>query len=351
MDGLGARGLAASVGPCRARAEDARGTTLAAEGDRTHGTRSFADATRRHTLGTRQAAEGAARRRHCAGRDRRDGRGRRRRCRAAGRSGRERTARRSQRARQSRPRRRRRQRERQHLMRSRRRWIAAIAGMGALAATGARAAGRSAAPSTTVRLCTFGDSVLDCGHYNDRGLDPGRLLVHNDDALFPEFRGKDLRVRGAAELEHRAVDGAVAADLAGQTSGLRPREGSVAIVSVGGNDLLRGLAADSGAGVLAFEATLERFLRALPVRPVVLATVYDPTFGDDTRNFLGVPARIARANHRRVNDAIGTLAERHGLLADVHTHFLTGDSSWFTHTIEPSLVGASEVRRVFLARL
>jgi acyl-CoA thioesterase I len=236
-------------------------------------------------------------------------------------------------------------------MRARRRWIAGMAGAGALAAIGAPAAGRADAGSTVARLCTFGDSVLDCGRYNDRGLDPGRLLVHNDDGLFPEFRGKDLRARGAAELEHRAVDGAVAADLARQASGLRPRERSVAIVSVGGNDLLRGLAADSGAGVVAFEATLDRFLRALPVRPVVLATVYDPTFGDDTRNFLGVPARIARANHRRVNDVIRTLAERHGRLADVHAHFLTGEPSWFTHTIEPSLVGASEVRRVFLAEL
>jgi acyl-CoA thioesterase-1 len=236
-------------------------------------------------------------------------------------------------------------------MRARRRWLAAIAGACALVASGARAAGGSVAGSTAVRLCTFGDSVLDCGHYNDRGLDPGRLLVRNDDALFPEFRGKDLRARGAAELEHRAVDGAVAADLARQAGGLEPRDASVAIVSVGGNDLLRGLAADSGAGLLAFEATLDRFLRALPIRPVVLATVYDPTFGDDTRNFLGVPARIARANHRRVNGIIRALAERHGRLADVHAHFLTGDPSWFTHTIEPSLVGASEVRRVFLAEL
>ena len=106
-----------------------------------------------------------------------------------------------------------------------------------------------------------------------------------------------------------------------------------------------------GTGVRAFGQALERFLRDLPVRPVLLATVYDPTFGDDTRNFLGVPARIARANHRRVNDVIRSLAERHGRLADVHAHFLTGDASWFTHTIEPSLVGASEVRRVFLAEL
>jgi len=212
-------------------------------------------------------------------------------------------------------------------------------------------AARGALARDATRLCTFGDSVLDCGHYNERGIDPGQLLVRNDDALFPEFRGKDLRARGPADLEHRAVDGAVSADLERQARGVRLREEAIAIVTIGGNDLLRGLAADTGAGIAAFEATLERFVRALPVRPIVLGTVYDPTFGDDARNFLGVPAPVARANHRRVNDAIRAVAARHGKLADIHAHFLTGDPSWFTHTIEPSLRGASEVRRVFLAAL
>lgn len=76
--------------------------------------------------------------------------------------------------------------------------------------------------------------------------------------------------------------------------------------------------------------------------------VYDPTFGDDSRNFLGVSAGIARANHRRVNEVIARLAQRHGRLVDLHAHFLLGEPSWFTRTIEPSLLGASEVRRAFL---
>lgn len=115
--------------------------------------------------------------------------------------------------------------------------------------------------------------------------------------------------------------------------------------------LIRGLAGDPGDGVRAFEASLDRFLRGLPIRPVLLGTVYDPTFGDDARNFLGVQARIARANHRRVNEVIGSLAARYGKLVDLHAHVLTGDPSWFTRTIEPSLIGASEVRRAFLAAL
>ena len=79
-----------------------------------------------------------------------------------------------------------------------------------------------------------------------------------------------------------------------------------------------------------------------------LGTVYDPTFGDDARNFLSVEAGLARANLNRMNAVIAQLAARYGQLVDLHRHFLGGDPSWFTHTIEPSLRGASEVRAAFL---
>ena len=199
-------------------------------------------------------------------------------------------------------------------------------------------------------LYTFGDSILDCGRYNAHGLDPGRLLVRNDDALFPEFKGRDLESRGPVRLEHRAVDGATVDDLARQADDLRrpPDEPAIALLTIGGNDLLRGLARDSGAGMQRFEATLGRFLQVLPIRPVLLGTVYDPTFGDDRRNFLDVAPVLVRANLRRVNDIVAAFAARDGSIADIHAHFLRGDPSWFTRTIEPSLVGASEVRRVFL---
>jgi len=211
-----------------------------------------------------------------------------------------------------------------------------------------RTARADAAPLT---LVTFGDSVLDCGRYNERGLDPGQLLVRNDDALFPEFAGRDLQSRGPARLDHRAVDGATVADLPEQARGLRPSVPSVALLTIGGNDLLHGLARDDGTEVPRFEAALDAFLRALPIRPVILGTVYDPTFGEDGRNFLDVPAAVARANHRRVNAVVQRLAQRYGRLADVHAHFLRGDPSWYARTIEPSLLGASEVRRVFLGAL
>src|SRR5947208_16902261 len=126
--------------------------------------------------------------------------------------------------------------------RERRRWIAGASSM-LLALTGRASRDVNAADTQTLTLCTFGDSVLDCARYNERGIHPGQLLVRNDDALFPDFRGKDLQARGKARLEHRAVDGATVDSLARQARGLKPDGPSVAIVTVGGNDLLGGLSA------------------------------------------------------------------------------------------------------------
>ena len=200
-------------------------------------------------------------------------------------------------------------------------------------------------------VVTFGDSILDCAHYNEHGVTPGQLLVRNDDRLFPEFRGRDLQSHGAARLEHRARDGATVSGLASQAAGLHVDGDAVALLTVGGNDLLRGLVTDDGAGIEAFGRALDAFLAGLPIRRVLIGNVYDPTFGDDRRNFLGVDPAVARANHRRLNAVLADLGSRYGALVDLHAHFLAGDPSWFTRTIEPSLIGASEVRRAFLPHL
>src|SRR3954464_4939837 len=87
-------------------------------------------------------------------------------------------------------------------------------------------------------LYTFGDSILDCGHYNAHGVHPGQLLVHNDDALFPDFRGHDVQSRRpAARLSHHAVDGATVDGLQRQAQGVHASRGpAVALLTVGGND-------------------------------------------------------------------------------------------------------------------
>ena len=205
--------------------------------------------------------------------------------------------------------------------------------------------------SAPLTLYTFGDSILDSGWYNDPGIHPGQLLIRNDDQLFPEFQGQDLSSYGPARLEHRAVDGATVASLPAQAQNVSAHERAVAILTVGGNDLLRGLIVDCGPGIDGFTAALDAFLRDLPIRPVLLGNVYDPTFGDDALNFTGIDPALARGNHHRVNAAIAELASRYGALVDLHGHFLSGDPTWCTHIIEPSLRGTSEVRRCFLPHL
>ncbi len=81
---------------------------------------------------------------------------------------------------------------------------------------------------------------------------------------------------------------------------------------------------------------------------MLLGNVYDLTFGDDRRNFLGLEPAVGRTNLQRVNVVIEKIANRYGHVVDLHAHFLSGEPSWFTATIEPSLRGASEVRRAFL---
>src|SRR5436309_2053366 len=109
-------------------------------------------------------------------------------------------------------------------------------------------------------IYTFGDSILDCGGYNDYGLTPGALLVRNDDVLFPHFRGRDLSSRGPARLVHLALDGATVEDLPKQARGLVVEGDPVALVTIGGNDLLAGLILDQGPGIAAFAKALDAFL-------------------------------------------------------------------------------------------
>jgi lysophospholipase L1-like esterase len=224
-----------------------------------------------------------------------------------------------------------------------RRWL-----LQAVGGVGLSLLGCNQQEQTMVTLYTFGDSILDCGRYNQFGVHPGQLLVQNDDRLFPEFKGQDLISHGLARLEHRARDGSTVEALPLQAQGLQIQGQSIALITIGGNDLLQGLIQDTGTGVTAFANALDTFVQQLPIRPVLLGNVYDPTLGDDSRNFSGVDPSVARRNLQRINTVIQAIANRYGQLVDLHAHFLKGDSSWFTAIIEPSLQGASEVRRAFL---
>lgn len=88
--------------------------------------------------------------------------------------------------------------------------------------------------NTSLTFFTFGDSILDCAKYNPHRVAPAPLLARNDDALFPEARGRDLASRGiSARLVHRAVDGATTTGLQAQLRGLDLRGQGIALV-IGG---------------------------------------------------------------------------------------------------------------------
>ena len=200
-------------------------------------------------------------------------------------------------------------------------------------------------------LFAFGDSVLDCGQYNAHGVTPHHLLARNDDRLFPAFRGRDLwTLRGGrmVEVVDGAVDGATSDDLSRQISSRSVPRWALVMLSIGGNDLLHAFAANR-TRLDGFEANVRRALEALAHSKLFVSNVYDPSFGDDSNNFLGVDSAPARAAHRRVNGILKRETERvGGCLVDLHSHFMKGDASWFARQIEPSLIGASEVRHGFL---
>ena len=204
-------------------------------------------------------------------------------------------------------------------------------------------------------IYTFGDSILDCSVYTG-GITPAELLARNDDAEFPEFRGRDLStlLRQQVDVVHRAENGATVADLPLQTGRSAVPEGSLVLLTIGGNDLLTGLARDPAAGLRRFQSTLRGALDRLGSTRLFVGNVYDPSFGDDAHealnNRLGVDPALARRAYGEVNEVLRVETTRAGgHLVDLHAHFLTGDPTWFEAVIEPSRTGASEVRRVFLA--
>jgi lysophospholipase L1-like esterase len=140
-------------------------------------------------------------------------------------------------------------------------------------------------------------------------------------------------------------------DLPDQARDLMPEGPAMGIVTIGGNDLLWGLLVDEGPGRAAFANALRAFLRQLPLRPVFVGNVYDPTFGDDALNLTGLDPALARANHQLLNAVIAEVARPYGGVVDLHGHFLRGDLSWCADPIHPSLRGISEIRRCFLPHL
>lgn len=101
-----------------------------------------------------------------------------------------------------------------------------------------------------LNIFTFGDSILDCGRYNKYNVSPGSLLVENRNDLFLEFKAQDLKsiFRRPVKLTEFAIDGSTVNNLAKQAKLYKQEDcsDSIALLTIGGNDLLMDLACGKG---------------------------------------------------------------------------------------------------------
>lgn len=202
------------------------------------------------------------------------------------------------------------------------------------------------------------------------------LFFQNEDELWPEFAGRDLRSQ-SPEIERLdlTMDGATVGDVFGaQLPELSvPRGPAVVTLTVGGNDLLSAYAAQHGKRVLeqaardiaeSYELVVRAVREAVPEGVLILATVYDPS--DRTGRIPGVfvdepdeklPLQHLDTLNARIRETASRTAGAR--LADVYLHFLGHGMTapprerwyWASSPIEPGAAGASEIRRLWLDAL
>ena len=89
-------------------------------------------------------------------------------------------------------------------------------------------------------VVNLGDSIA-AGHGMPQGSAYIDLLMQNDDATFPAFKGKDLNTRyPGIKLSDRAVGGSTSSNLPTQTAkaASNPSGDTLVIISIGGNDVM-----------------------------------------------------------------------------------------------------------------
>ncbi len=198
-------------------------------------------------------------------------------------------------------------------------------------------------------------------------LGAASLLVKNDDRMWPEFRGRDLRtLQPSIAFDDLTADGATTESLLRQVLRIeRSDEPTLVTITAGGNDLLSyiGAPGPSPANIIG-ERLRSAIARVLDVRPnamVLVGTVYDPS--DGTKRLPGYIRALDReaAWLDEYNDLVRNLVttDKRLRLADIHRHFLGHgltvdvDEQWYLREsiIEPNARGASEVRRLWLEKI
>ncbi len=198
-------------------------------------------------------------------------------------------------------------------------------------------------------------------------LGAASLLVRNDDRLWPEFHGRDLKTRWPKiKATDLTADGATTESLLRQVERIaRDDEHTLVTITAGGNDLLGAIGWGSENPAPAIAARLQKAIgRVLELRPfslILIGTVYDPS--DGTNRLPGVAMGLDREAEwlRDYNERVRQIADAHPTLrlVDIHAHFLGHGlklreaERWYLQEsiIEPNARGASEVRRLWLNAL
>lgn len=221
--------------------------------------------------------------------------------------------------------------------------------------------------------------AANAGLSNREEIGASSLLYSNDVKLFPEFEGKDLKTRlPGLNYVNLAIDGATTEDMLSpiHANDLKKfaKNRVLVTITIGGNDLLQALRRNYNGSRTELEqeciAVLERFVkvldlvkRVIPKAKLLLTTVFDPTDGTGV-----LPSNVPVFDKpmpveflHQFNDHVRACAKSHNaLLADIHAHFsghgaLCGSANnfwyWRPSPIEPSYLGASEIRRVWLETL
>jgi lysophospholipase L1-like esterase len=245
-----------------------------------------------------------------------------------------------------------------------------------------------------IRYVALGDSMsidlypaLDAGEIDvavalERRVDAGTvaplgaasLLVRNDDSRWPEFAGRDLASRWPrVSAQNLATDGATIGDVFGDQLDQVEESGDEAVVTVtvGGNDLLSAYSSRPRQTLMErivrdiggeYDVMLDAIAEKLPRARLVLTTIYDPS--DRSGQIPGIledvgklPLRHLDALNAHIREAAS--ARDSAVFADVYQHFLGHGASaapeqqwyWRRSLIEPSAMGASEIRRVWVEAL
>ena len=243
-------------------------------------------------------------------------------------------------------------------------------------------------PTMFSRYVALGDSMsidrypsLDVASRAKRGaalfveypIGAASLLARNDAAFWPDFDGRDLRSASPdLEVLNLAEDDATIGDVfIAQLPDVESDDaGTLVTLTIGGNDLLSAVAGRPAEPVMAritrdviaaYRELVAEIRRRLPRARLLLSTVYDPT--DRTAKLPGVFPdfdKVPLEHLDALNAAIRALADGERVqVAEVYAHFLGHGVTvppkerwyWRESLIEPSALGASEIRRAWLEAL